>query len=138
MRLRIGTTERPFLTPNVDTLKGPSVGSNAPTLRLAYRWLPPQKPPSCRFTPSEGFESGHLWRLRRHQNRFFFEFATPHHGTDAYRIAYVDLAAGEGCVWVRKETCPRNVVTPHEYPLDELLFAQLLPPGRIGGSCLRC
>jgi hypothetical protein len=73
------------------------------------------------------FDSGGVWTLRRSADELVFEFRSPRFGAVPYKIARfrADFSIGE--VVLHREYFPTaRGFYPLEYPLDELLFTNLL------------
>ncbi len=73
------------------------------------------------------FDSGGVWKLRRSADEVMFEFRSPRFGAVPYKIARFrpDFSAGE-VVLHQPYFSSAPQVYPLEYPLDELIFTNLL------------
>ncbi len=71
-----------------------------------------------------------MWRLTRCGGDLLFDFASPVFGTLPYKQARFRTDFRSGSITMRRECFPVGVVRPLEYPLDELLFINLLAQGR--------
>ncbi len=73
------------------------------------------------------FDSGGVWKLRRSADELVFEFRSPRFGAVPYKIARFrpDFSTGE-VVLHRPYFSSASHVYPLEYPLDELIFTNLL------------
>jgi hypothetical protein len=73
------------------------------------------------------FDSGGVWQLRRSADELLFEFRSPRFGAVPYKIARFrpDFSTGE-VVLHRPYFPAARGFYPLEYPLDELLFTNLL------------
>jgi len=77
------------------------------------------------------FDSGGLWRLYRESGAHRFSFTSPVLGALPYKEAVFrdDFTSGE-VILSRRSFCHSPAVSPLQYPLDELLFQNLLARGR--------
>ena len=73
------------------------------------------------------FDSGGVWKLRRSADELVFEFRSPRFGAVPYKIARFrpDFSTGE-VVLHRPYFPTARSFYPLEYPLDELIFTNLL------------
>ncbi len=81
------------------------------------------------------FDSGGTWALYEDGGRFRIECKAPVFGDAPYKIAFFDRDYTRGQVLVRADVF-EGPVEPLQYPLDELLVANLLARGR--GVELHC
>jgi hypothetical protein len=74
------------------------------------------------------FDSGSVWRLYEHEAAFQFDFSSPVFGGRPYKRLFVDSHFRSATLHVSEE-CSKNIsliVSPLEYPLDELLIMHRL------------
>ena len=113
--------------------------------RLAWQWPPatrrflvPPAAPEVDLTarvvdalpPANGellFDSGAVWRLFRDRDRFRIELRSWAFGDDPYKIALFDSSFTRGEILHTPAVAHLN---PLDYPLDEILIANLLGRGR--------
>jgi hypothetical protein len=77
------------------------------------------------------FDSGHLWQLYADENSFRYHFTSPALGLFPYKIASFDREFTSGRVLFHHPCFPgRKALYPLEYPLDELVFVNLLSMGK--------
>lgn len=75
------------------------------------------------------FESGAVWRIFRDGDGYRVECRTETFGTDAYKVARFDSSFTRGTIFMRPDILPLEL-SPLDYPLDEVLIANLLGRGR--------
>jgi hypothetical protein len=75
------------------------------------------------------FESGAVWRMFRDGDGYRIECRTESFGTDAYKVARFDSSFTRGTILMRPDVLPLEL-SPLDYPLDEVLTANLLGRGR--------
>jgi hypothetical protein len=77
------------------------------------------------------FDSGAIWQLYRQRKDYVFRFVSPFFGATPYKVAIFneDFTVGEVRLH-RPYFDTERAVYPLDYPLDELLMAQLLARGR--------
>lgn len=73
------------------------------------------------------FDSGSVWRMLREANGYRIECRSPGFGTEPYKVARFDDSFTRGTIVLREAVAH---LQPLEYPLDELLIANLLGRGR--------
>lgn len=73
------------------------------------------------------FDSGSVWRLYSDGSGFRIECRSQAFGEGPYKIARFDPSFTRGVIHVREEVASMN---PLDYPLDEVLLANLLGRGR--------
>jgi len=77
------------------------------------------------------FDSGGSWRLYRHRGRWCFALQSPALGSEPYQIAVTDTDFSRGDIHTRDHEVRRTLgPSPLGYPLEELLFVNLLSLGR--------
>ena len=73
------------------------------------------------------FDSGGVWTLRRSADELLFEFRSPRFGAAPYKIARFRSDFSTGEVVLHRQYFPAaRRFYPLEYPLDELIFTNLL------------
>ena len=73
------------------------------------------------------FDSGGVWKLRRSADELVFEFRSPRFGAVPYKIGRFRADFSTGEVVLHRPYFPAaGRVYPLEYPLDELIFTNLL------------
>ncbi len=83
---------------------------------------------SARPSPDELiFDSGAVWQLFREPHGYRIECRSDTFGTDPYKIATFNDDFTRGTISIKPEAAYRN---PLDYPLDEVLIANLLGRGR--------
>ena len=73
------------------------------------------------------FDSDAVWRLYRDGDGFRIDCQSEAFGDTPYKIATFDAAFAHGTIHLRRDVLPLN---PLDYPLDEVLVANLLARGR--------
>ena len=73
------------------------------------------------------FDSGSVWRMLREERGYRVECRSPRFGAEPYKIARFDHSFTRGTIVLREAVAH---LQPLEYPLDELLIANLLGRGR--------
>lgn len=73
------------------------------------------------------FDSGAVWRLYRDHQQYRIECRSEALGTDPYKIAIFDASFTVGSIFMNEHVAGMN---PLDYPLDEVLLANLLGRGR--------
>jgi hypothetical protein len=87
-------------------------------------------PPDLKST-EKVFDSGGAWKLYRDQGRWCFALQSPALGSEPYQIAIVDTDFAQGDIYTRAPVIARiSSPYPLGYPLEELLFVNLLSQGR--------
>lgn len=84
-------------------------------------------PPGDRVAGEPLFESDAVWRLYRDGGRFRIECRSPAFGEGPYKTAILDETFTRGTIFVQPHVADLN---PLDYPLDEVLVANLLGRGR--------
>jgi hypothetical protein len=76
------------------------------------------------------FDSGSLWQLYSNGEKYQFRFFSPSFGALPYQVATFspDFISGE--TYLRRNIGSGRLTYPFEYPLNELLFINLLSQGR--------
>lgn len=102
-----------------------SEGRSEAIFEVEYGSLPDLK------SAMEVFDSGGAWKLYRDGERWCFALQSPALGPEPYQIAVVDTDFRRGDIYSRT---PQVDQIPHSYPLgyplEELLFVNLLSLGR--------
>jgi len=77
------------------------------------------------------FEAGSLWSMHHHLGNIIFSFPSQSSGQPPQRIAILapDFRTGD-IFTIAKDTHPNSLLSPLEYPLDELLIINILSLGR--------
>lgn len=75
------------------------------------------------------FDSGAVWRIFRDGEGYRIECRSDAFGSDAYKIARFDSSFTRGTILIRPTVLPLEL-SPLDYPLDEVLTANLLGRGR--------
>jgi len=73
------------------------------------------------------FDSHAVWRMLRHDGTYRIECLSPEFGEKPYKIATFDAAFTRGTIAMRDDVTHLH---PLEYPLDEVIVANLLGRGR--------
>jgi hypothetical protein len=106
---------------------GPSrhflVDSAVPDTDLTVRMAPSPLPGGGELL----FDSEAVWRMLRHDGMYRMEFRTPRTGDEPYKTATFDPTFTRGTILLRDDV---KAAHPLEYPLDEVLIANLLGRGR--------
>ncbi len=77
------------------------------------------------------FDSGSVWQLYKNADHYLFRLATPFSNWMPYRIARFNSDFSFGEMLCERRYFPEGKpIYPLEYPLDELLFMNLLSRGR--------
>ncbi|MGN6184421.1 MAG: hypothetical protein ACTHQM_12290 [Thermoanaerobaculia bacterium] len=84
-------------------------------------------PPSTSTSGSLLFDSGAVWSLHRTDDGFRIECRSIAFGDTPYKVATFDPAFTRGTIHLREDVAHLN---PLDYPLDEVLIANLLGRGR--------
>jgi hypothetical protein len=97
-------------------------GSTHPEVELDVRiGIPPSSPGTLLF------DSGAVWSLHRQENDFRIECRSEAFGAAPYKVATFDATFTRGTIHLREDVAHLN---PLDYPLDEVLIANLLGRGR--------
>lgn len=75
------------------------------------------------------FDSGAVWRLLRRGSESLFECHSAEFGEGPYKVAVIDGSFSSGSILIREDLLGLDL-NPLDYPLDEVLFANLLARGR--------
>ncbi len=73
------------------------------------------------------FDSGAVWSLHQSQDGYRIECRSEAFGSDPYKVATFDPTFTRGTIHLREDVAQLN---PLDYPLDEVLIANLLGRGR--------
>ena len=77
------------------------------------------------------FDSGSIWQLYRKDNLHLFRFTSPAYGPTPYKMASFDEGFKAGNIYLHRPFFPAaQPIDPISYPLDELIFVNLLAKGR--------
>ncbi|MFQ6082428.1 MAG: hypothetical protein ACE5WD_03605 [Candidatus Aminicenantia bacterium] len=77
------------------------------------------------------FEAGNLWSMHRYLGKVIFSFPSQSSGQPLHRVANLASDFRTGDIFITaKETYQNSLLTPLEYPLDELLIINILSLGR--------
>ena len=76
------------------------------------------------------FDSGGSWKLYRDDGRWWFALQSPALGPEPYQIAVIDADFRRGDIYTAREFDHISSPYPLGYPLEELLFVNLLSLGR--------
>jgi hypothetical protein len=76
------------------------------------------------------FDSGALWHLHFDGESYQFRFTSPVFGNLPYKVAIFSPDFTSGKIYLRRNYSQDRYIYPFEYPLDELLFINLLAQGR--------
>lgn len=109
----IGDVYRPFLS------------DKRPEAAFAVRY---ESGPPLRFT-EKVFDSGGPWALYDQWGRWLVLIPSPSAGSQPYRIAVVDADFSKGDIYIAAREADQTPY-PLEYPLEELVFINLLSRGR--------
>ena len=72
------------------------------------------------------FDSGGIWTAHEASDGFIFDFTTPVFGRDPYKRLFVDRSFRCGSLQLDRRNYPDGIVSPLEYPADELLIMHRL------------
>ena len=116
MTIRVPTASEPF-----------RAAGGVPEAELTAAWADLSGPPAGELL----FDSERLWQLYRQGNEYAFRFTSPTFGVHAFKEARFNDDFTRGQVLLHHAYHDRDAAaTPLEYPLDELLFTNLLARGR--------
>ena len=76
------------------------------------------------------FDSGGSWKLYRDDGKWWFALQSPALGPEPYQIAVIDTDFRRGDIYTAREIDHISGPCPLGYPLEELLFVNLLSLGR--------
>ena len=76
------------------------------------------------------FDSGSLWQLYSNGEKYQFRFFSPSFGVLPYQVATFSADFMSGETYLRRNIGSGQLTYPFEYPLNELLFINLLSQGR--------
>lgn len=95
------------------------------TLRLTVESMPAEFPPPGRLL----FDSGSVWRMYENDGGYRLDCTSESFGAAPYKTALLDSALQTGRILMRPEVYAESM-HPLDYPLDEVIVAQLLGRGR--------
>jgi hypothetical protein len=77
-------------------------------------------------TERKVFDSGGIWTAHENSAGFIFDFTTPVLGRNPYKRLFVDRSFRQASLLLNRRSYPHGVVSPLEYPADELLIIHRL------------
>ncbi len=77
-------------------------------------------------TERKVFDSGGVWTAHEDREGFIFDFATPVYGPNPYKRLRVDRSFCQASLLLNGRNYTQGVVSPLEYPTDELLIVHRL------------
>jgi hypothetical protein len=86
-----------------------------------------ERVPQLEFsTERKVFDSGGIWTAHENSGGFIFDFTTPVFGRAPYKRLFVDRSFRRASLLLNRLNYPHGVVSPLEYPADELLIIHRL------------